>query len=112
VCLPTEQAFAFVIRIGKTYINEVGSMFISNTFTLIPHNTATYIRWKRIYYKQNTEALVVASKETGLVVIAEKTKYSFVSRVQNVGGSHNVKNDNSSFERAEKFICLGTTLTN
>ena len=35
-----------------------------------------------------------------------------MSRDQNAGGSHNVKNDNSSFERAEHFMCLGTTLIN
>lgn len=98
--------------IGKTYIKEVGSMFIWNTFAFIPHNTASHIGWKRTYYKQNTEVLVVASKETGLFVHAEKTKYIFMSVDQNAGGSHNVKNDNSPFERAEQFICLGTTLIN
>jgi hypothetical protein len=87
-------------------------MFIWNAFPFIPHNTATRTGWKRSYYKPKTEALVVASKETGLVVNAEKTKYIFMSRDQNAGGSHNVKNDNNSFERAEQFLCLGTTLTN
>ena len=32
-------------------------------------------------------------------------------RDQNVGRSHNIKTDNSSFERAEEFKYLGTTLT-
>jgi len=32
--------------------------------------------------KKNTEALVVASKETGLEVNADKTKYMFMSRDQ------------------------------
>jgi len=35
--------------------------------------------------KKNTEALVVASKETGPDVIADKTKYIFISRDQNEG---------------------------
>ena len=34
------------------------------------------------------------------------------SRNQNVGGSHIIKIDNSSFERVEEFKYLGTTLTN
>ena len=34
-----------------------------------------------------------------------------MSRVQNAGRSHSMKNDNSSFERSEEFIYLGTTLT-
>ena len=35
--------------------------------------------------KKNKEALVVASKETGLEVNAEKTKYMVMSRDQNAG---------------------------
>jgi len=35
-----------------------------------------------------------------------------VSRDQNARRSNNLKNDNSSFERAEEFKYLGTTLTN
>jgi len=34
-----------------------------------------------------------------------------MSREENAGGSHTIKTDNSSFERAEKFKCLGTNLT-
>jgi len=34
-----------------------------------------------------------------------------MSRDQNAGRNHNVKTDNSSFERAEQFKYLGTTLT-
>jgi len=38
--------------------------------------------------------------------------YIVMSRVQNVRESHNIKIDNSSFERVEEFKCLGTTLKN
>jgi hypothetical protein len=34
-----------------------------------------------------------------------------MSRDHNAGGSHNIKSDNSSFERVEVFKCLGTNLT-
>jgi hypothetical protein len=34
------------------------------------------------------------------------------SRDQDAGRSHSIKIDNSSFERVEEFIYLGTTLTN
>jgi hypothetical protein len=34
------------------------------------------------------------------------------SRDQNEGRNHSLNNDNSSFERAEVFQCLRTTLTN
>jgi hypothetical protein len=62
--------------------------------------------------KQNTDALVVARKETGLEVCADKVKYVVMSRDQNAGQSHNIKTDNSLFERVEQFRYLGTTLMN
>jgi len=62
--------------------------------------------------KENTEALIVASKEIGLDVNADKTKYVVMSRDQNAGRSHNMIDDSRSFERVEEFKYLGTTLMN
>ena len=62
--------------------------------------------------KENAEALLVASKEIGLEVNADKTKYMVTSRDQNAGQSHSMKIDNSSFERVEEFKYLGATSTN
>jgi len=56
--------------------------------------------------------MIVASKEIGLEVNADKTKYVVVSRDQNAGWIHNMKTDNRSFESVEQFKYLGTTLTN
>jgi len=67
-------------------------------------------RWIRAI-KKKSEALVVASKETGLEVSAEKAKYMAMSRDQNAGQSHIIKIDNSTFERVDQFKCLGATLT-
>jgi len=53
--------------------------------------------------KENTEALIVASKETGLEVNADKTKYTVMSQDENAGQSHSMKTDNSPFERVEEF---------
>jgi hypothetical protein len=53
--------------------------------------------------KENAEALVAVSKEIGLEVNADRTKYMVMSRDQNAGRSHSIKTDNSSFERAEEF---------
>jgi hypothetical protein len=61
--------------------------------------------------KENTEVLVVDSKEIGLEVNADKSKYMVMSPDQNVGRTHNMKIDNSSFERVEEFNYFGT-LTN
>ena len=62
--------------------------------------------------KENAEALIVASKVTGLEINADKTKYTVMFRDQNAGQSHSMKIDNSSFKRVEEFRYLGTTLTN
>ena len=62
--------------------------------------------------KENAEALVVATKEIGLEVNADKTKYMIMSRDQNAGRSHSMKIDNRSIERVKEFKYLGTTLTN
>jgi len=62
--------------------------------------------------KENVEALIVASKEIGLEVNADKTKYMAMSQDQKAGQSHNVEIDNGSFEWVEEFKYLGTTLTN
>jgi hypothetical protein len=53
---------------------------------------------------------VVATKETGLEVNADKTKYMIMSRDQNAGQCHSMKIVNSSIEREEEFKYLGTTL--
>jgi hypothetical protein len=53
--------------------------------------------------KTNEEALVVASKKTGLEVIADKTKHTVMSRDQDAGRSHSVKINNNSFENLEEF---------
>jgi hypothetical protein len=62
--------------------------------------------------KRHTEALVIDNKEIGLDMNADKTKYVVMSRDQNSRRSHNIKIDNSSYERVEQFINLETTLTN
>jgi len=53
-----------------------------------------------------SEALVVATKEIGLEVNADKTRYMIMSRGQNAGRSHSMKTDNSSIERVEEFKYL------
>jgi hypothetical protein len=59
--------------------------------------------------KGNAEASVVANKEIGREVNDDKTKYLVMSREQNAGRSHNIKIDNSSFERVEQFKYLKQT---
>ena len=59
--------------------------------------------------KKNPAALVVATKEIGLEVNADKIKYMVMSRDQNAGRSKRIKTDKSC-EMVEEFRYLGTTL--
>jgi hypothetical protein len=55
-----------------------------------------------IYYKKKkTDAFVSASKEIGVEVNAEKTKYMVMSRVQNAGQNENIQIGNKSFESVQ-----------
>ena len=59
--------------------------------------------------KENAEAVVVSSKETGLEVNADKTTWSCLEiRMQD----EVIKIDNGSFERVEEISYLGTIFTN
>ena len=70
----------------------------------------------RMYFYQMVWHFTVlrsfGSKETGLEVNADKTKYMVMSRDQNTERSRSMKINNSFFERMEEFKHLGTTLTN
>ena len=62
--------------------------------------------------KKNSEALLISSKEIGLEVNSDKTKYVVMSQDWNAGQSHNIKIDNSSLKGWKSSKCLGTTVTN
>jgi len=62
--------------------------------------------------KENAEVLVAATRQIGLEVSPDKTKYMVMSRDQNAGRIQSVRIDNSTFERVEGFKYFGTTLTN
>jgi hypothetical protein len=57
--------------------------------------------------KRNTEALLDASKEVGLEVNTEKTRYALMSHSQKTGQKHSIKIANRSFEDVAKFKYLG-----
>jgi hypothetical protein len=61
--------------------------------------------------KKNTEALLDASKEIGLEVNPEKTKYMLTSCSQKVGQKHSIKIANRSFGDVATFRYLETAIT-
>jgi hypothetical protein len=62
--------------------------------------------------KKNTEILIDASKDVGLEVSVEKTKYMLLSRQQNVGKNLDIIIANRLFENVSQFKYLGMTVTN
>ena len=62
--------------------------------------------------RENTEIFIKASKDIGLEVNSEKTKYMITSRYQSVTQKQNIIIGNLSFKNVEKFKYLGVTVTN
>jgi hypothetical protein len=62
--------------------------------------------------KRNAETLIDASKEVGLAVNIEKTKYILVSRDQNAGQNRDIKIGSTSFENVTQFKYLRIIVTN
>jgi hypothetical protein len=56
--------------------------------------------------KKNTGTLIDASKEVGLKVNVEKTKYMLLSHHQNVGQNRDIKIANRSFEDVTVKKCV------
>jgi hypothetical protein len=53
--------------------------------------------------KVSTETLLGASRDNGLEINAEKTKYMIMSRHPNSGQNQNIRIANESFENVAKF---------
>ena len=103
--------FALEYAITRVQLNQDG-VKLNGTHQLLGYADDVNILAGSVHtIEKNTKALVVASKEIGLEVNADKTKYVVMSRDQNAERSHNMKIDNRSFKRVEVFKCLGTTLT-
>jgi len=94
--------FALEYAIRRAQVNQDGFK-LNGTHQLLAYADDVNILGGSVHtVKENVETLVVASKETGLEVNADKTKYMVMSLDQNAGRSHNIKTDNSSFERVEE----------
>jgi len=93
-------------------VNQDG-LKLNGTYQLLAYADDVNILGGSVHtLKENAEDLVAATREIGLEVSADKTKYMVMSRDQNAGRNHGVRIDNSTFEREEEFKYLGTTLTN
>ncbi len=107
--LPLLFNFAFAYAIRRVQVNQDG-LKLNGTHQLLAYADDVNILGGSIrMVKEHAEALVVATKEIGLEVNADKTKFMVMSREQTAGLSHNMKVDNSSIERVEEFKYLGMT---
>jgi hypothetical protein len=61
--------------------------------------------------KKKTETLIDTSKEVGLEVNTEKTKYMLAISSQNAGQNHDIKLGDRCFENVAHFRYLGTTVS-
>jgi hypothetical protein len=104
--------FALAYAIRRVQTNQEG-LKLNGTHQLLVYADDVNILGGSIHsIKKSAEDLVIATKEIGLEVNAEKTKYMVISQNQNAGHNPNIKTDNKSFERVEEFKYLGATLTN
>jgi hypothetical protein len=57
--------------------------------------------------KKNTITIIDATKEVGLEINVENTKYMLLSRYQNAGQNRNIKIANRSFSKCVKVKIFG-----
>jgi len=99
--------FALEYAIRRVQVNKDG-LKLNGTHQLLAYADDVNILGGSMHtLKKNAEALVAATREIGLEVSADKTKYMVMSGDQNAGRIQSVRTDNSTFERVEDFKYFG-----
>jgi hypothetical protein len=98
--------------IRKVQENQVG-LKLNGTHQLLAYADDVNLLGDNIgTINKNTETLIDATKDIGLKINMEKTKYMFLSHHCNAGQNHDIKIENRSLETVSQLRYLGTTVTN
>jgi len=96
--LPLLFNFALKYAILRVQVNQ-GGLKLNGTHQLLVYaDDVNILGGSTSAIKENTEALIVASKEFGLEVSAEKMKYVVMSQNQHAVQNYKIKVGNKAFE--------------